>query len=207
VQIYFVRHGQSEANALRVISNRGWVHPLTELGRQQARELADRLDGRNLLAIYTSPLRRAVETSEILSASLGLAYQVSDGLREYDCGVLEGRGDEGAWQCFMETWHQWEAGNQAYRPDGGESFQDIQARFLPFIRGLITDYGDLSGGMILVGHGGLFRHMLPLVVVNLPPAELHALPFGNTHYLLTETSPEGLKCVEYGGDNVQWLSS
>jgi broad specificity phosphatase PhoE len=43
MKLYFVRHGQSEANISRVISNRGWVHPLTEKGLQQAHDLAARL--------------------------------------------------------------------------------------------------------------------------------------------------------------------
>ena len=70
MKLYFVRHGESEANVLQVISNRGWMHPLTEKGRQQANTLAEKLRGAGITKIYTSPLRRAVETAEILSRSL-----------------------------------------------------------------------------------------------------------------------------------------
>ena len=47
MRAYFVRHGESEANILEVISNRGSVHGLTEKGRRQANQLAGGLAQRN----------------------------------------------------------------------------------------------------------------------------------------------------------------
>ena len=93
MKLYFVRHGESEANTAHVISNHGWMHPLTETGQQQARDLAARLSPIGAKIIYTSPLRRAVETAEILALALKLPVQVDDALREYDCGDVEGKAD------------------------------------------------------------------------------------------------------------------
>jgi len=67
MRLYFVRHGESEANILRVISNRGYRYGLTVRGQQQAVTLAQHLQHVPISSIFSSPLRRAVETADILS--------------------------------------------------------------------------------------------------------------------------------------------
>src|SRR5215510_3422657 len=94
MKIYFARHGESEANLLHEFSNRGVKHGLTQKGRAQAAELAVELAAKPILRIYSSPLLRATQTAGILAEALGLEVEVTDALREYDCGVLEGRADE-----------------------------------------------------------------------------------------------------------------
>jgi 2,3-bisphosphoglycerate-dependent phosphoglycerate mutase len=134
VRLYFVRHGESQANTLKIISNRGRQHGLTEHGRQQAIALAARLQSVSPSHIFSSPLLRAVQTAEIFSEILSAPLQITDALREYDCGILEGRSDPASWQRhrqLRDTWlrdKQWES-----RIEQGESFLDIRARFLPFV--------------------------------------------------------------------------
>ena len=79
-KLYFVRHGESEANTLRIISNRESRFGLTALGRQQALTLAHSLSAVPISAIFTSPLLRARQTADILSRHLGRAYNVTDAL-------------------------------------------------------------------------------------------------------------------------------
>src|SRR5512140_3617462 len=96
MRLYFTRHGESEANRLKIISNRDLPHPLTETGRLQASTLAERLRTRPILRVYASPLLRARQTGEILSTALKVPLELVDGLREPDCGELEGRTDADA---------------------------------------------------------------------------------------------------------------
>src|SRR5688572_30206547 len=107
MQFYFVRHGESEANVLRVFSNRDLPHALTPKGRQQAETLAASLADRSVRHVYTSPIRRAIESTNILAHSLGLAFTIADELREYDCGVLEGTGDEAGWTLYDSVLKSW----------------------------------------------------------------------------------------------------
>ncbi len=72
MRLYFVRHGESEANLARQFSNRGFKHPLTPRGVTQATELAARLAGQGIAQIYTSPLQRAAQTAEILAEAWDL---------------------------------------------------------------------------------------------------------------------------------------
>ena len=104
MRIYFTRHGESRANILRKISNGGLVHPLTQKGREQAAALADRLNY-PAIACVSTPARcsRAIETSIIAAERLGVEYQVTDALREFDCGSAEGRADQAAWHMWHEV--------------------------------------------------------------------------------------------------------
>src|SRR5919201_4975460 len=124
--LYFVRHGESEANLLHEISNRGLKHGLTERGRAQARALADTLRDRNIQRLYASPLLRAQQTAEILARELGLQAETTDALREYDCGVAEGRADADAWALYQAAEDQWRLGRWESRIDGGESVLDME---------------------------------------------------------------------------------
>ena len=198
MKLYFVRHGESEANVLRVISNRGWRHPLTEKGRCQAHDLADRLCEAGIRRIYTSPLQRAVQTAQILAKTLGIEVEISDGLREFDCGIAEGRSDAEAWALHAWVWQEW-ALHQRWdsRIECGESFNDMRSRFLPLIEALVSDHAGSADNFVLVGHGALFINMLPLVLANLPPN--YESPFPNTGYVLAEARPEGLICLEWCG--------
>jgi broad specificity phosphatase PhoE len=198
MKLYFVRHGESEANILRVISNRGWVHPLTEKGRQQARDLAEKLREAGIVKIYTSPLQRAVQTAEILAQTLGVELEITAALREFDCGIAEGRADAEAWQLWQADWDNWLLHRQwDYRIEGGESFHELRSRFLPLVNGLLKDHANRPENYILIGHGGLYYSMLPQVLTNLPPHFEGTFP--NTGYVLAEARPEGLVCLEWCG--------
>lgn len=90
--IYIARHGQNEDN-VRGILNGHRDLPLTDLGRQQARQLARHIKDRELVfdAVYASPLGRAFETAAIVAAELELAEPIiHDDLIERDFGIMTG---------------------------------------------------------------------------------------------------------------------
>ncbi len=207
MKFYFVRHGESEANVIREISNRPGRHPLTPTGRQQAATLAGglkrRFDSSGTARIFTSPLLRAVQTAEILGQAFAAPVEITDALREYDMGVMEGRADALAWEAWIELRRQWfDQGLLDQKIEGGESFTEIKARFLPFIQHLRSTYRDQAVNLILVSHGGLYSCMLPLVLANLP-ADVHQRPIENTAYILAEERPAGLVCLEWCGQNLE----
>lgn len=200
MKFYFVRHGESEANILHEVSNRGFKHPLTENGRQQALALAQNLRGIPVARLFTSPLMRAVQTAEILAETCETRPETADALREYDCGILEGRSDEECWRthtALRESWlndHRWEQ-----RHEGGESFFDIRDRFVPFIEGLIHEYRATQANIILVGHGGTYVCMLPLILNNVGFERVSELGFLHTGAVITEWTPGGLTCRSWCG--------
>jgi 2,3-bisphosphoglycerate-dependent phosphoglycerate mutase len=200
VKIYFTRHGESQANVLHRISNRGLVHPLTRRGREQAAALADRLQDRAITRIYSSPTLRAIETSIIVANRLNLEYEVTDALREYDCGIAEGRADEIGWQMWQALFDDWTLHRRRERRiEGGESFYEVRDRFLPFIEGLVAQYGDAGANLLCVAHGGVLWMMLPLVLPNVDNDLMSKHEFGYTTCIISELRPDGLRCVEWDG--------
>jgi len=198
MKIYFIRHGESEANILQELSNLAEKHPLTDYGRQQTKFLAQNLKGVPFHQIFTSPLLRARETAQILSDELTIPFEITDALREGDCGILEGRSDKAAWAIFDQVHNAWWAGDMNVRVKGGESFNDMEARFVPFIRKIANeDRGDV----LLVGHGSLYRFMLPKMLVNIDAAWAAPIPIGNTAFIIAENTDAGMICVEWCGEH------
>jgi broad specificity phosphatase PhoE len=200
MRITFTRHGESQANILRQISNRGLVHPLTRSGREQAAALADKLLDRAITHIYTSPLLRAIETSVIVAERLKVEYVVTDALREFDCGIAEGRADQAAWQMWQAVFDDWTLRRRwDRRIEGGESLCDIRDRFVPFIEGLVAQYSDTDANLLCVAHGGVLWTMLPLVLPNVDNHLMSKHGFGHTTCIVSELKPDGLCCVEWDG--------
>ena len=197
MQIIFAHHGESTANVHRIISNRGLAHELTDLGRQQAHELAARIES-PVLKIYTSPILRAVETTQIVAEAWGVEYEVVDALREWDCGVLEGRSDDEAWQEHADVRRQWyEKHNLDYCAAGGESFLDIQARFVPFVDSLLERYRDISEAIVCVGHTGTYCAALPLVLTNVDHTFARNHLVAGTYTIVAEPRTDGLFCLSW----------
>jgi len=193
MRIYFTRHGESQANLLGEISNRGLQHGLTGKGRRQAEALARRLEGIPIRRIYSSPLLRAVETSQILAMQLKVEYEITPALRDFDCGVMEGRADELAWQAWRELTEAWvEHGQWDQRIAGGESYNDLQGRFEPFVQGLVDAYRETADNLVCVGHGGLYGMMLPLMIPGLSAGELWRKGIAHTDCLVAEWGAEGV---------------
>jgi len=200
MRLYFVRHGQSEANVQMVISNRDLFHPLTELGRQQTEALARSLTDVPVAAIYASPIVRAAQTAQIVAAAKGLPVEIADALREPDCGIMEGRADEEAWAEHHRVAHDWVIQRQYdSRIDGGESFHDLRARFVPFIEQITAVHGDTDHNLLLITHGSLLYLMLPLVLTNLDAATVGEYPMPNAAVIIAEKRASDLVCLEWCG--------
>jgi broad specificity phosphatase PhoE len=198
MKLYFVRHGESEANLQQVISNYGSPFGLTDRGKQQVQQLAERLMDLEITTMYSSPVLRAMDTADILYQVLGLPYRVTEALREYHCGVLEGKSDEASWNLHRQFFEDWTLrGAHLSKPEGGESFVDIQKRFVPFIEALQANAAD-DEDILLVGHGGLFQLMLPLVLTNIDTDFVRAHGLGNAEYVMADAQADTLTCLQWG---------
>jgi broad specificity phosphatase PhoE len=97
----------------------------------------------------------------------------------------------------VRAWVQ--RGEHASRIDGGESFDDLRGRFVPFVRDLQARYPDPAANLALVTHGGLLRLMLPLVLANVDAAFALAHPIGHAAVVLAEAAEIGLVCLDWAG--------
>ena len=193
-----MRHGESTANLLREFSNSGLKHPLTEQGVAQAHAVARELSGLLVERIYSSPVLRAQQTAQILAASLSAPLEVSEALREWSVGVYEGTTDPLGWELHRQVQEDWFIEQKLdSRMPGGESFREIQQRFVPFIEGLVRDGGNPN--IVLVGHGGLYVAMLPLIFRNVDFAFARQHGFSYTGCAVAEARSVGLYCTSWCG--------
>src|SRR5579864_5128475 len=110
--VYFVRHGENPANLTREFSYRLVDYPLTENGVRQAQETARYLRDRGITAVYASPLKRAMQTAQIIAAPLGLPVTVVESFREVNVGALERQlPTPETWALHDAICAAWAAGN------------------------------------------------------------------------------------------------
>lgn len=198
MEIFFVRHGESTANRLHVFANGDSTHPLTETGFAQAATLANSLRGMQVRKITSSPVLRAVQTGKVLADTLQVPLQVSEALREWRVGIYEGMDDPAGWELHRQVQEQWfDHGRFESRMPGGESFSEIVSRFVPFIESLTAE--PQNGAIILVGHGGLFTAMLPVIMTNITRDYIFRQGFPYTGVVQATTSKDGLVCRSWCG--------
>ncbi len=186
-----VRHGQSLWN----LQNRftGWVDvPLTERGRGEARAAGEALRGVGFDVAYTSALRRAQDTLDIVLEAAGLDVPVirDAALNERDYGDLSGLDKaETAERYGAEQVHVWRRSFDV-APPGGESLQDTAARTLPFFERAIL--GDLRHGrdVLVVAHGNSNRSIV-MRLDALGPDEVVALELATGVPLVYELDDAG----------------
>ena len=186
-----VRHGQSLWN----LQNRftGWVDvPLTERGRDEARAAGEALRGIGFDVAYTSALRRAQDTLDIVLGTAGLDVPVirDAALNERDYGDLAGLDKaETAERYGAEQVHVWRRSFDV-APPGGESLQDTAARTLPFFERAIL--GDLRHGrdVLVVAHGNSNRSIV-MRLDALGPDEVVALELATGVPLVYELDDAG----------------
>jgi probable phosphoglycerate mutase len=200
----YLRHGESEVNITKTISNRVTDHtPLTELGVNQAKQMLNLIKkDRKIISVYSSPLTRAEQTARIIAADFGISIELADALREPYCGAIEGRNDPQAWQLHAAQENAWRAGQYDFSIAGGESYLDLKNRFVPFINHLISRHKDQSGTIVIVSHGSVLRNMLPLILSNISIDFAHNHHLGNCSYISALVTEYGLVCVEWDANSI-----
>ena len=156
--LYLVRHGENLANVTREFSYKKVDYDLTEKGVRQAEQTARYFAAmhaeRPIDAIFTSPLKRAVQTAEIFGAATGHTVSVIEELREINCGEFDGVPPTDAmWKHHDEILLSWRNGNPDVRFPGGEDFHELRARARLALGKAVA--GRDGQTIVLVAHGGI----------------------------------------------------
>jgi broad specificity phosphatase PhoE len=150
--ILLARHGESDWNRAKRWQGQA-DRPLTDLGRRQAEELADRLADTELDAVYASDLRRAADTADAVARRRGLKVRTTPELREVDVGAWSGLTRAEAEAQFPEAYARWLEGGEGW--DDGETYEQLANRVLRALRA-ISETHD-GGRVLVVAHGGTIR--------------------------------------------------
>jgi broad specificity phosphatase PhoE len=150
--ILMARHGETDWN--RDYRFQGHADPpLNETGRAQAAKLARTLAGESLAEIYSSPLRRALETARILAEPHGLEPVQVEALREVDVGSWQGLTRAEIEERFPEQYARWLDAAQGW--DDGETYDQMAERVVPALFELAA--GNEGQRLLAVTHGGPIR--------------------------------------------------
>lgn len=153
--LYLVRHGENWANITQEFSYRKVDYSLTAKGVIQAQQTAEFFRDKAIHEIYSSPLKRARETAEIIAQALNLDVTIVELLREINVGALEGQAPNAENWAYhdriIEDWYE-RRHDSAFRD--GEDYWTLLARTQ---RGLAQILDGKSGrNIVVVGHGGMF---------------------------------------------------
>ena len=155
--LLLARHGETDWNR----DGRWQGHTdieLNELGREQARALAASLDGEPIDAVYSSDLRRAHETAEIVAAARGLEVHTDPRLREIYFGRWEGLTTTEVRARFPEEAERWFSDDGSSSFGGGETYVDMGERVVSALADIAEAHPD--GNVLVILHGGPIRGLL-----------------------------------------------
>jgi probable phosphoglycerate mutase len=154
--IWLARHGETADNADGRVQ--GWIDtPLSDVGREQARALAEQAAGMQFEALYTSQLVRARETAEIVGRRIGLVPIVDERFSESRRGCWEGRLLTDIERDDPEGWAAWRRGDK-HRPLGGSG--ESLAQHVARVDEALDDVSLAELPALVICHGGTIRSAL-----------------------------------------------
>lgn len=156
--------------------------PLSDRGRRQAEELAERLRREAPRRCLTSPLRRCRETADIISKAAGLTFETDPDLREIDFGDWDGMTFDEILKTAPDEVKRWDALESIFAFPNGESLNDFLAR-VKHVAGRIIDTPEET--VIVCTHGGVIRTLI---------CRFLGLPVRN--YILFDVKPGSLATID-----------
>jgi broad specificity phosphatase PhoE len=159
--IYILRHGQSSVNVERRLTCHQYEGDLTTLGREQAAKAGQWLADKEINKILHSPFHRAEQTATLIGEMLDITPMIDADLCEMDCGDLQGRADDEAWEFFHSIYCRWKQREWEAQYPGGETYRQAFDRYVRCLSGIAPDENAL-----LVTHGGITCTIVPYLCVN-----------------------------------------
>lgn len=163
MKIYFIRHGETVWNTLRIFQGSS-NSPLTEKGREQAKKLGEKLKNTEFTNFYSSPLGRTIETSKLIIGNRNIEIEFIDEFKEISVGEMEGVPREEFERKYPEQFHNFFFNPKDYDPTpyGGETFPQLIERVE---RGLkkITDKHKADEVIAVVSHGMTLKVLFKVI--------------------------------------------
>ena len=161
MQLYIVRHGQTDWNKVRKLQGLTDIQ-LNENGRQVAIDLGDKLEqeGVTFDEIFSSPLIRAYETACLIRGRQNVPITRDERIREISFGEAEG--------MDYETWMSEDNPQRAFftephkyiPPQDGETIEEVQARGREFIQEVIEPLYGQAKRVMIVAHGAMNKGLM-----------------------------------------------
>ena len=196
ITMTFIRHGESTGNTSGFIDTTTPGPGLTDLGRRQADEVADRFAGAGFDGVFASTMIRTQQTAQPLADRIHRPVQVLPGLQEIEAGDSEGRANYDA-GAYLDVLQQWAQGDRDARIPGSIDGNEFDARF---DESVATIYATGDRNPVVFSHGGSIALWTLLNAPNADRALLESEPLTNTGYVVVHGSPTaGWTLVDWNG--------
>ncbi|MGB2814698.1 MAG: histidine phosphatase family protein [Dehalococcoidales bacterium] len=181
-EIILARHSETEWNVAEVF--RGQIDiDLSETGVKQAKLLAEYLSTSAIEAVYSSPLKRARETAEIIARPHKLKVNADPDLIDFDFGQWQGLSHEEVKEKYEDLYTKWVTHPEQVSMPGGESLEDVARRVIRFRNRIIAGH---HGIILIVGHRVVNKIMLCTM-----------LGLDNSHFWKTRQDTCGISILTY----------
>lgn len=172
MKIYFIRHGESQANISKAYNSRNnSIHSLTEKGVLQIEKCAEKLKNIKFDIFYSSELLRARESAAIIAKKVGVNFEIDSNIREIDMGIYEGKAGDYVDRTYRELLFNWIVESEkTAKISEGENCNSVIKRFDKFMLKLeekgISSNSEIN--MAVLSHAGFIRTVVPEITENLP---------------------------------------
>lgn len=191
MKLIIVRHGQTEANVKDILQGR-YNTPLTQEGFSQAERLAEFCLSEGISRIYSSPIKRALDTARIVSKNVHKEIETSDLLLEVCYGDWEGRQKE-----TLKNLPEWKIRKKdkynfmhpgSYNEIMGESYKSQLERFSFFLDNIKKRHSEET--ILIIGHLGTSRNARKYFENVSDNEAVEYSPKNNEAYIISTTNDE-----------------
>lgn len=193
--VYMVRHGETDWN--RAHRMQGWSDiPLNEKGKEQAAFAARALASVPLDVIYTSPLKRAEKTAEIIRGERKIPLFAEKGFIEINLGKWDGHTPDEMDVLYPGQYDIWRSTPGDVHIDGGETFAKVQERAWKAFLSMVDK--EKGKHILLVSHMGCLSTIL-FKIAGYPLNDLWKHPIGNCALCRVDIESDGSMHIEEWG--------
>ncbi|WP_448536010.1 histidine phosphatase family protein [Pseudothermotoga sp.] len=168
--IYLLRHGSTEWNEKQLWQ--GVVDTeLSEKGYVQVRKIASLLKNKSISRIFSSPMKRAMQSAKIVAEEIGYSGEIiqDERLRECEIKLWNGKNFNQVLSDHYSEFNEWKT-NLFSNVDGAESLGSVQDRMFEFLSEIIVHYANEN--VIIVSHAIALRMLVAKVLGLVPPMHL-----------------------------------
>jgi len=147
-KLILARHGETAWNVEKIYRGRADVN-LDEVGVKQAELLGKYLSNWKLEAIYSSPLKRALDTANIIARYQKIGVHIAEGLIDFDYGKWQSLSEQEVKKIYTTLHNEWNNNPHKVKMPGGESLEDVRRRAIEVVDDVLSKY---QGSVVLVSH-------------------------------------------------------
>jgi len=181
-KLILARHGETMWNVEKVFRGRADVG-LDDVGIKQAELLGKYLSNWELEAIYASPIRRALETANIVARYQKVSVRIAEGLTDFDFGEWQSLSEQQVRRLYPDLFNEWHNNPDKVRMPGGESLEDVRRRAVEVVNDIVSRH---QGNVLLVSHRVVIKVLI-----------CYLLGLDNSHFRNINQDVGGITIFDY----------